>query len=432
MKKNLYKIHGEQVDHQPYELQWVGDLIFYDWSLLSVHSAKGLEDPFMMAWVDSSKTHDRYLLFRTSKHALAGYLLQHLPYYELISNPSDGYFYALDINSETGKEECFTKLDINGLHECYMPDREVKFRKGGDDSVKVNEFFALETDLSKYLFGTRDIIARAKLDNSELINLHLTSNNGLVGHGEIRSNILAETLWAYNKMAEAVVLKLHEEKNANRSRSVKWLPGERDNVIDLAMTRFYAATGSFDVILTPVKIKQESNGNSSTENIIERIFALFGMGNDLNFSKFPRSAFPQEVFSAYETFLGVIQRNGIHVAMQYGNPEKEYKLQESFDPIKAQKIIKTLRSIENGTSFERKLFGKFTGFLKNKHEFEFTTMTGGKITGTFTAKTEEKLSPIVNFTKNFEISVMTTYQKKSNRRDEIEKNELISCVKIKD
>ncbi|RZJ20460.1 MAG: hypothetical protein EON51_15050 [Acinetobacter sp.] len=431
MKRNLYKIHGEQVEKLPYVLKWVGDLIYYDWALLSVYAMDGSEEPFMMAWVDSSKTYERYLVFRTSKRALAGYLLQQIPYFELISNPSGGHFYAVDIDNYTGEEKYFTKLDLRGLHERYLPQREVKFRSGDDDSVVIIEYFSLETNLEKYLFGTRDIVARAKLDKSELVNMHLTSNNGLVGPGEIQSNILAETLLAYNKMAEAVVLKLYDEKHVNRSRSVKWLPGERDNIIDLARTTFYAATGSFDVILTPVKIKKEDDGKSSMENIVERIFELFSMGQDLNFSDVSRPSFPQEMLSAYEAFLGVIQRNCIHVAMQYANPEKEYRLQESFDPIKANNIIKQLRSIEDGKPIERKFIGKFVGFLKEKHEFEFMTATGAKIIGTFSAKTEEKLSPLVNFTKDFEISVTTRFVKKSNRVNPIEKNELTNCYKIK-
>lgn len=431
MKKNLYKIHGCQVKKLPCVLQWVGDLIYYDWALLSVHAVEGSIEPFMMAWVDSSKTHDRYLVFRTSKRTLEGYILQHIPYFEMITNPSGGYFYAVDINNQTGEEEYVTHVELKGLHESYLPEKEVKFRCGNDDSAAINEHFSLETSLEKYLYGSRDIIARAKLDKSELIIMHLTSNNGLVGHGEIQSNILAEALLGYNKMAEAVVLKLYEERHAGRSKVLKWEPGERDNVVRLARTRFYAETGSFDVILTPVKIKQEDDDKSSTENIIDRIFELFRMGQDLNFSDILRPVFPQEMLSAYEGFLGVIQRNGIHVAMQYANPEKEYKLQENFDPIKARNIIKQLRGIEDGKPVERKFIGKFIGFLKRKHEFEFMTATGAKIVGTFSAKTEEKLSPLVNFTKDFQILVSTTFIKKSNRVNPIEKNELLNCYKIK-
>lgn len=431
MKTKLYKIHGEAVDKLPYSLDWVGDLIYYDWALLSVHSVNGSEEPFMMAWVDSSKTHDRYLLFRTSKRTLAGYMLGHIPYFELFSNPLGGSFYAVDVNNDTGGEEFFTKLELKGIHNRYFPEKEVKFMAGGDDSQVVNKYFSLETNLHKYLYGTTDIIDRAKEDDSEIINIHMTSNNGLVGDGEIQSNILGEALTGYNRMAEAVVLKLYDEENFHRSKSVAWLPGERDNVVSLARTTFYARTGSFDVILTPVKIKKEKDGKSSTENIVKRIFELFKMGQDLNFSDTMKPAFPQEMLSAYEAFLGVIQRNGIHVAMQYANPKKEYKLQENFDPIKAYNIIKQLRNIEDGKPVERKFMGKFIGFLKEKQQFEFVTATGTRIMGNFSSKTEEKLSPIVNFTKDFEITVNTSFVKKSNRVNPFEKNELINCYKIK-
>ena len=75
--------------------------------------------------------------------------------------------------------------------------------------------------------------------------------------------------------------------------------------------------------------------------------------------------------------------------------------------------------------------GKFIGFLKEKHEFEFITSTGAKIVGSFSSNTKKKLSTIVNFTKDFEITVNTTFVKKSNRENRIEKNELINCFKVK-
>jgi len=430
MKKNLYKIHGDQIQELPFQLEWVGDLIYYDWALLSVFVSKESKEPIIQAWVDSSQLHDRYLIFQTSKRILEGYMLEQLPYFEMLRNVVNGTYYAVDINKQTGEEEVFTKVEFKGLNDSYLPDKEVRFRSY-DDYSTINNFFSLETNLEKYLYGERDIISRAKHDDSEIVNMHFTSTNGLVGHGEIQSNILAEALLAYNKMAEAIVLKLYDERNVNRTRVLKWEPGERENIVQLSRTTLYAETGSFDVILTPVKVKQEQNGKSSTENIVERIFSLFRMGQELNFSNTPRSAFPQEMFSAYETFLGVIQRNGIHVSMQYGNPYKGYKLQEYFDPIKASYIIKKLKSIEADKPVERKLTGKFTGFYNQKQLFEFITLTGNKIEGTFNTKTEEQISPIINFKDTFNIVISTSYQTKSNRDNIIEKNELIECYRTK-
>ena len=431
MKKNLYTIKGEETKILPFQIDWIGDLLYYGWSLISIY-ANQMKFPYVKIWVDASEEQERHILFLTTKKAIEGYLLQKITFKDFFSSAVNDDYYAVDTLKDTDDIDKITTLHFKSLNKKYLPDASVMFELDDAEEVeKIKAYFSLNLDLDNYLYGNIDISNVAKEKQTEVINIHLSSLNGVVGHGDIDSQVLGRALTSYNDMAGAAVLHIYEQGRKTKNQAKKsWAPGERDNVIRLAHTRFYAQAGSFDIYLHPFNRKIDKNGVSYAQQIADRIFDLFKMGDELTFVDVQKSDFPQEMLTAYEEFLKVIQSAGINASLQYGSPDKKTVRQEYFDSVKASKVIKKLKVIEKGTPIERKFTGTFSQLSKTNHTFEFTPASGNKLKGAFHKNLFDGLYFFVNLHATYQITVETQWENRSGRSDAIERNVIVSYIKV--
>jgi len=431
VKKTLYIIDGETIEAVPFDLEWIGDLIYYEWPLLSVF-ANEFGEPFIKVWVDASLGLDRFILFKTTKRILEGYIIRELSFIEMLKNAYTEDYFAIDISKSSDEIEKVTKLQYTGFNKRYLPKENVKFQFGDQREIdNVLSFFSLNTDVEIYRYGSGNLIEVAKEKGQEVINIHLTSSNKVVGFGEIQSGILGDILVSYNKMAEAVVVRIHDTKTkASKSHAKRWRKGERDKVVSLSRTTFTSIAASFDIYLYPVRNLLYEDGETSTEQITNRIFDLFEMGTSLNFETQGKANFPQEMLTAYESLLKVIKENGLTMAVQYGNPIKEYQRRESFNCIKSSEIVKKLRAIEQGESVERKFTGKFRALNRKNDTFEFESTTRDIIVGSFDKRIREGIYAFVNLHSGFQILVSTYWESRSGRNEPIERNVILSYSKL--
>lgn len=426
MKKRLHPVNGNVVKTLPFELKWIADLLNYEWPMISVYSDEQLQ-PYLYAWIDGSEKTDRYLIMQVDKRILEGYLLKVISYDELFKNAVDDRYFTLDISKLTGEISNITELSYAKLQASHKPDKGLflEFEEQSDVD-EIARKFQLTMDLEAFRYGKESILALAKASQTDIINIHLNSSNGKVGYGSIQSHILGQVLVEYNKMAEASALMVYEDTGMRRNANI-WKDGERESVIEMAHTEYYATAASFDVKLTPVRPKQ-LKGGSAMEKITEKIFQLMNIGEDFSLENISMEIFPQDMLNAYDNFLSIIHRNGISVAMQYGNPSKNLVRREYFDAFKSSRIVKQLRSISEGQPQEHKYTGEFRSFHRDKLTFEFRTLSGNEISGHVKPDVADAVSLDI-FRSNYDIVVEKVYQQKKGRLGMSTKNTIVSCVK---
>lgn len=433
MKNYFYTIHGNPVEKFNYSTNWIGDLMYYEWPLISVVKVNGFDYPFIKAWVDTTTTKERHLLFGITTKMLEGYLIKQEPYSELFSNAIDNHYLAIDTDLQTGKDILVTACERSGLNKRYFPKSAVLLDYYDEDEVsKIASTFSLAMNTDKYLYGESSVLERAQNESSELINIHLTSHNNSVGHGTIKTDTLGNALVFYTKMAEAAALKVHTERKAKSINPEKWADGERNNVLAFAQTRFYAQAASFDIFLQPISQVDPNAKINPVEEITQRVFELFRLGEDVELDSEIRSGLSDELIYAYENFLKLITSSGIRAAMQYGNPQKEYVIQHAIDGYKADRILNRLKNIKITNHTERTLTGRFTAFDITKKTFSFLTVNNHPINGSIEKTMAEGINPQVNFKSSFTITLKTHYEKRSSKGFEVEKNSLTACVPVKD
>lgn len=433
MKNYFYKIHGEPVEELNYSINWIGDLMYYEWPLVSVVKVKGFEYPFIKAWVDATNTKERHLLFGITTKMLEGYLIKQEPYSELFRNAIDDHYIAIDTDLKSGQDISVTACCLSDLNKKYLPKSAVLLDYYDEEEVsRIASAFSLSLDTDKYLYGESSLLERAREKGTDLINIHLTSHNDSVGHGTIKTDTLGNALLFYSKMAEAAAINIHTEKKEKFNTLEKWRDGERNNVLSFAQTRFYAQAASFDIFLQPIRQVDPKEKINPVEDITQRVFELFRIGEDVDLDSEIRSGLSDELIYAYENFLKLITNSGMRAAMQYGNPLKEYVIQHSIDGYKADKILNKLKTINISNKVERKLTGRFTAFDITKKTFSFLTVNNHHISGSIEKEMAEGINSKVNFKSSFIISLITHYQRRSSKGLEVEKNNLISCLRVKD
>lgn len=422
----MYPVQGTPLEKIPFELHWIADLLSYEWPMVSIYS-DGEGIPFLYAWIDGSEKDDRYVILQISRRLLEGYLLKVTPYDELFKNAIEDRYIVLDVSKQTGEVRNIKELSYTKLQHNHKPDKglflEFEDQSDVDDIARK---FKLEMNRDAFIFGVDNILEHARLAQTDVINIHLNSSNGKVGYGIIQSHILGQVLVEYNKMAEASALKVYEELGMRKSEYA-WKDGERDAVIASAHTEYYASAASFDVKLTPVRTKQLRQG-TAMEQIAGKIFELMNIGENFDQQSISMEAFPQEMLNAYDNFLSIINRYGISVAMQYGNPAKNSLRREYFDSFKSSRIVKQLRNISEGLPQERHFNGQFLSFHREKLDFSFRTLSGNVISGLIKPNVADAVRMDI-FKSNFDLVIETVYQQKKGRLGMTAKNTIVSCVK---
>jgi hypothetical protein len=426
MKKRLNSLNGTVMKNLPFELTWIADLLSYEWPMISIYSDAQCK-PYLYAWIDGSEKVDRYLISNIGERTLEGYLLKVTPYDELFENALDDRYFAIDINKLTGDISTIVELTYKQLQPNHKPEKGLYLDfEDQSDVDKIAHEFNFLMNREKFIFGAKSILEDAKSAQKDIVNIHLNSTNGKVGHGSVQSHILGQVLVEYNKMAEASVLKIYQDRGMRKDSHV-WKDGERDSVISMAHTEYYAEAASFNVKLTPVKTRTLKDG-TAMEQIAEKIFLLMSIGEDFSSESISMETFPQEMLNAYDNFLSIINRHSISIALQYGNPNKNSIKQEYFDSFKSSRIVKQLRRISEGKPHEVRFTGKFRSFHLDKRSFEFRTLSGNEISGHVKPDVADAISYDV-FKPTFDIVVERVYQQKKGRLGMSTKNTIVSCIK---
>lgn len=115
----MIRLEGLELTRLPVELTRVRDLITYDGPLLT-EFASSASEPYLYHWCDFDELVHRWLVFRTTKSKLVGYLAGQLALRDLLVDKLDGFVFAVDTD-ENGNATHVVMVYKAALPEAYVP-----------------------------------------------------------------------------------------------------------------------------------------------------------------------------------------------------------------------------------------------------------------------------------------------------------------------
>lgn len=88
-------INGATIDFCPFKLSKIAELIFDEYSYLSLWRDQYGAD-YLKYWYDKNHTHDRWLIFEISSNQLSNFLARIVSLHSLLISPKKGLIYAAD------------------------------------------------------------------------------------------------------------------------------------------------------------------------------------------------------------------------------------------------------------------------------------------------------------------------------------------------
>jgi hypothetical protein len=315
LNQDLRHIKGFKIETLPFELEKVGDLMYFDGSLMSVYKDIN-NNPFIFDWVDSNKEFNRWLVYQINSTSLNSYIIGESTHYNLLNNPLNSIVFVLDKDNENVIRNCQV-CSPNNLPYDYLPDSGLKFEE--DDSRNLELIIEnFELDLTSAQIETKvfDILEEAKKSSEELINIHIKSTNRKVGYGKIYSSILGKALTNYTDLNKATALNIYDTKAKipieERPRRKK---GELKGIKEMGELEFvYAKAASFSIFLRPITKQTELFDNqTSSEKITQTLFQLFDASKDLETLREFKTTLNEDMLNSYNSFLKEIKEDDIAI-----------------------------------------------------------------------------------------------------------------------
>ncbi|MDO3627275.1 hypothetical protein [Mucilaginibacter sp. BT774] len=420
----MRKIKGIELNQLPFQIKWVGDLLRYDWPLISVF--KDDENQiFIKSWVESNDNIHRYLIFCAYGEDLDGFINNKASYFQLLNNPINHSVFVTDFISN--KISNCTLANISDLPYDYIPATDTMFdidesKNLADikNEIQLNRLDTLSRSMRDN--GLFDIVEESAKVGSDLYNIHIKSKNKKVGFGVIQTSILGSLLKSFSDISAATALTMFDSRRSgDKTRRAK---GEVAKVKSLGDTNFaYAKAASFSIFLKPIKptIELFPELGSESKSIANQIFYVFEKSTKIEDLKTNKIELSDELLSAYTSFLKTVKENDINVSVQYGDWVDKQVLREAFDLKKAATILDNLDQLEIIENKETITKGTFRALDSISNTFKFESSNEEIFIGKFG---ESLYGSILNLNLKdlFEVAINTAFEKKRGKTGITEKH----------
>ncbi len=433
MNQDLRNIKGFKIEALPFELEKVGDLMYFDGSLMSIYKDQH-NNPFVFDWVDSNEEFNRWLVYQINTASLNSYIISECTHYNLINNPVNSIVFVVDIDNGNTIRNCQISSP-NTLPYDYFPESDLKFEN--EDSRNLEEIISVfELDLNSVPIETKvfDILEEAKKSSEELINIHIKSTNRKVGYGKIYSSILGKALTNYTDLNKATALNIYDTKAKipleDRPRRKK---GEIKNIKEMGELEFvYAKAASFSIFLRPITKQTELFDNqTSSEKITQTLFQLFESSKNIETLREFKTTLNEDMLNSYNSFLKEIKEDDISINVQYANPINETVFTDTFNSSKANNILENLNTLEFENVKEIKTKGIYKALDSIYSSFKFESLDGDIYSGKFSKHLKDGV-PFLNLQDIYQVTIEVLETKKSGKKGIKEKDTIVSSVKIEE
>lgn len=433
MNQDLRNIKGFKIETLPFELEKVGDLMYFDGSLMSIYRDQS-NNPFVFDWVDSNDEFNRWLVYQINSTSLNSYIIGECTHYKLLNNPINSIVFVVDIDNRNTIRNCQISSPSN-LPYDYFPESDLKFEN--DDSRNLEEIINnFQLDLNSVPIDTKvfDILEEAKKSSEELINIHIKSTNRNVGYGKIYSSILGKALTNYTDLNKATALNIYDTKAKipieDRPRRKK---GELKRIKEMGELEFvYAKAASFSIFLRPITKQTDLFDNqTSSEKITQTLFQLFESSKNLETLREFKTTLNEDMLNSYHSFLKEIKEDDISICVQYANPINDTVLTDTFNSLKANNILENLNSLEFENVKGVKTKGIYKALDSIYSSFKFESLDGDIYSGKFSKQLEEGI-PFLNLQDIYQVTIEVLETKKSGKKGIKEKDTIVSSVKVEE
>jgi len=433
LKTDLFHIDGFNIKKLPFELEKVGDLLYFEGPLMSVY--RDYEDaPYIFDWVDSDDTFNRWLVYRIDNELLSDYVYGKATHFQLINNSFNNVIFVVDKNTNGIISDC-TVCTVNVLPYDYLPQSDLKFES--EDSLKLDKIISTFNLVGGEFIKehkTFKILEEAKKSNNELINLHINSTNSKVGYGKISSSILGQVLSSYSNLCTATAINIFDTKGKDSGeKKARRKKGELKQINQLGEFEFiYAKASSFSVFLRPIfKTIDLFNNETSSERITKSVFELFTASNDITKLRELKSSLNENMLSAYNSFLKDIKTQDISIVVKYANPKNDVVLEDVFTSKKAFHILQNLDVLEFSEVRPIKTNGHFRALDSINSTFKFESDDDDIYFGKFSEQLKSGIF-LFNLHDYYSVTIEISDTKKSGKKNILSKETLVSCVEIKE
>lgn len=421
---------GIEITNLPFHLEWVGDLLSYDWPIISVYKDK-YNQPFIKSWVESKDSFNRHLVYSIKAEALSHYIFGKTSYAQLLANAINHIIFVIDDKNKFGDIACKVSV-VSDLPYDYLPNSETMFED--EDSEELEDIifeFSLDTYRQKSVVKaeeqTFNILEESSKSGIELYNIHIRSSNAKVSYGVIRSSILGSLLTSFSDISEATAVNMFDSRKHGKKKRTK---GEISKVKLLGETDFaYVKAASFSVFLKPSKKDFGLFSDSSSNKIAEQIFYVFDKSSNLESLKENTIELSDDLLKAYTSFLKTVKENDIDITVQYGDYKDAIALQDKFDLKKATLILDNLDKLEileKQTNIHK---GVFKALDSISNSFKFESSDENIFLGKFSDSLKSAIADY-NLKDMFQITLETSFEKKRGKISASEKHTIANCTAI--
>jgi len=155
----MRELNGMPIIFDWAKLHKQADLIVCDGPLLSHYSSK-TGDQYLLYWLDSDETGNRWMVVRTNLRLLRQYVNREIPLLQVIEKPEDGFVWVLDMDDKLEPIHAQT-LPVGSIPNDYLPDPSAMYEFENEDPLLQEKLDTYELNLPESDYNVfRTIIER--------------------------------------------------------------------------------------------------------------------------------------------------------------------------------------------------------------------------------------------------------------------------------
>jgi len=407
----MIQIAGLDINFDFGKLIKVSDLIYFDGPLLSHYtSEKG--DNYLYYWVDVDDVYNRWLIIRTDIFSIQQYLDKKISLHSIVSDPNDGFVYAVDIDSNAVYHN-IKVVKINDLPENYLPSFESYYD------------FELNDDI--------DLAAISRKYSSGIFELHINGKN--VKYGSMPLNKLAPIMPMVEDIRKSMSSKYIKQKKSLISNKETQKNIGRELALDTQYEFMYSLAGSIRIILKPLNPQLsmgETFGKPFADEFAGEMINLFKSGYKKESLVAYSELYDKNVIKKYNDFISYLNNEKLSFGLKWHNSVSNVSIKEDIKLEDTKKILNNLSDFEFDKNEEISLDARFYSLNVKTGNYSLESAEGDDFKSTgYLDEERKKIADTISFNKIYKVIIDRKMSEQIGGKEQI-KDSLVSLIEIKD
>jgi hypothetical protein len=425
----LNNIVGISLSELPFPLErFIGDLFYHEFPVTSVYDHRGV--PLVVEWLDTDEENsiDRYYAYQVPKLALKEFLTGKVSHWELMKSAIGGAGFIFEEDSKLLKSGILSCTPLN-LPKEYVPSQDSNFiEEHAVDHIKIQNYFQLNLVEPP----NEDVSSATQLvslnSNSEIINLHLKSGNG-IGYGKVNTNILGDTLVKFHRFYREIAL---DELLGRARGEIKLSSTNAEQKLITSTEVIITKAASYSIFIRPTSGQMDLfDGTTQSSMIANKINKIFKQAANLEEINSVYSEMSDYVFKAYKVFLSDIIKKELELNINWFNPQDQNSFEQDFNLTFANRVVENIKNISTQQQDRIELKGKFNRLHCDTGHFSLVSNQDEVFTGYFDVLLRDGMAQR-NFISIYDIVINQSVSKEAGKAEPTIANTIISCIELTD